>query len=48
MNVGAQDAIASINYHLSKPNAIAINLDLEKAFELCNRDEILESLVKKG
>ena len=47
-NIGAQEAIAKINYLMNKPNAVAINLDLEKAFELCNKEVILESLAKKG
>ena len=37
-----------INYLMSKPNTLVINLDLEKAFELCNKEVILESLVRKG
>ena len=46
--VGSQDALAAINYYLSKPNAVAVTLDLEKAFELCNKDVMLEALVNKG
>ena len=45
---GTQDALAKINHLLSKKNAIVVNLDLEKAFELCNKDVILESLAKKA
>ena len=47
-NTGTQNALASIQRLLSRPNAVVITIDLEKAFELCSPEVVLDSLCKKG
>ena len=53
--VGTEDAIASLISQISsaknsksKRNATAVFLDLEKAFELANKDAIIQSMINAG
>ena len=50
--IGTQDAIAAVLHTITKPprhhHTIGVMLDLEKAFELLNKEVILTKLVKKG
>ena len=49
--VGTQDALATLMHQITrkpKEKTYCIFLDIEKAFELVNKEVILEALVKKG